>query len=154
MVHHLQLKFGLFLVEIRHQKLVKCVWFDAQLPENQVKHRDNFLCRVVQQQLNEYFLYKRKYFDIELTFNQNTTCFQQDVWRVVMQIPYGETCTYKDIATRIGKPNASRAVGRAVGANPFHILIPCHRVVATGGGMRGYAGGLQIKKDLLAHEKI
>jgi O-6-methylguanine DNA methyltransferase len=74
------------------------------------------------------------------------------VWQALQRIPYGQTCTYSDIARDIGKPKAVRAVGAAIGKNPHTILVPCHRVVGTHGSLTGYAGGLDRKSFLLAHE--
>ena len=79
------------------------------------------------------------------------TPFQQAVWRALLDIPCGETRTYKQIAERIGRPRASRAVGQAVGANPLPIVVPCHRVVASD-GLGGFGGGLAMKKRLLEIE--
>jgi O-6-methylguanine DNA methyltransferase len=80
------------------------------------------------------------------------TGFQQAVWTALCDIPFGQTRTYSDVAGAIGRPKASRAVGRACGRNPLAILIPCHRVVGSGGSLGGYTGGLQIKKRLLEIE--
>ncbi|HSC35545.1 MAG TPA: methylated-DNA--[protein]-cysteine S-methyltransferase, partial [Thermodesulfobacteriota bacterium] len=79
------------------------------------------------------------------------TPFQKSVWKKLLDIPYGETATYGDVAERVGKPGAARAVGNAVGANPIPIVIPCHRVLASN-GLGGYSGGIDIKKDLLRIE--
>ncbi|MCE5295034.1 MAG: MGMT family protein, partial [Chlamydiales bacterium] len=77
------------------------------------------------------------------------TPFQEDVWRALKEIPYGKTWTYKDIAEKIGRPKAVRAVGAAIGRNPISIIIPCHRVIATTGKLQGFAGGLDRKQTLL-----
>ena len=82
------------------------------------------------------------------------TEFQQAVWRALREIPSGETRSYGDIARRVGRPAAARAVGAACGRNPIGILVPCHRVVGTNGSLTGYAGGLQRKRALLAHEGL
>ncbi|MBQ8381881.1 MAG: methylated-DNA--[Clostridia bacterium] len=81
------------------------------------------------------------------------TAFMQKVWAELLKIPYGETATYGEIARRIGSPNASRAVGGAVGKNALLIVIPCHRVVAAG-GIGGFSCGIERKRWLMAHEKI
>ncbi|ATH92558.1 cysteine methyltransferase [Bacillus glycinifermentans] len=81
------------------------------------------------------------------------TPFQLSVWRALQDIPYGETCSYSDIAERIEKPEAVRAVGAAIGANPLLIAVPCHRVIGKNGKLTGYRGGLEMKKRLLALEK-
>lgn len=89
---------------------------------------------------------------LDLPLAPRGTAFERTVWDALVTIPAGETRSYADIAKAIGKPKASRAVGRANGANPVAILIPCHRVIASDGSLHGYAGGLDIKLRLLAHE--
>lgn len=105
----------------------------------------------VYEQLQQYFEGKRKRFDF--TYELNGTEFQTKVWKALLDIPYGETRTYKDIATSIGNPKASRAVGMANNKNPISIVVPCHRVIGANGKLVGYAGGLDMKKDLLEIEK-
>lgn len=80
------------------------------------------------------------------------TAFQQEVWKLLREIPAGQTATYGDLAKRLGKPGSSRAVGAANGANPIPIIVPCHRVVGSDGTLTGYAGGLEMKRALLRHE--
>lgn len=80
------------------------------------------------------------------------TPFQERVWRELVAIPYGEVRTYGEVAARLGRPGAGRAVGGANHANPVPVLVPCHRVVASGGRLGGYGGGLDVKAWLLAHE--
>ena len=82
------------------------------------------------------------------------TPFQQQVYKVVGQIPFGETLSYAEVAALTGDPNASRAVGAALGANPLPLVIPCHRVVGSRGKLQGYAGGISVKARLLAAEQI
>lgn len=103
-------------------------------------------------QLNEYFAGTRRTFDLPLRLAG--TAFQQRVWRELTEIPYGETWSYGQLARRIGKPNASRAVGLANGRNPVSILVPCHRVIGADGSLTGYGGGLERKQWLLAHEGL
>ena len=81
------------------------------------------------------------------------TSFQQDVWQALLQIPAGETRNYAEIAAAVGKPDAVRAAGAANGANPVAVLIPCHRVIRSDGGLGGYAYGLERKRRLLAWER-
>lgn len=102
-------------------------------------------------QLAEYFAGDRKTF--ELPLGPRGTGFQERVWRQLLAIPYGATWTYGELARAIQRPSASRAVGTANGANPISIIIPCHRVIAQSGALTGYAGGLQAKQWLLAHER-
>ncbi|MFB9329112.1 methylated-DNA--[protein]-cysteine S-methyltransferase [Paenibacillus aurantiacus] len=89
---------------------------------------------------------------LALTFDLAGTPFQREVWQTLLEIPYGETTTYSDIAHRIGRPAAVRAVGAAIGANPVLIGIPCHRVVGKNGALTGYRGGLAMKQHLLELE--
>jgi len=103
-----------------------------------------------ERELTEYFAGKRHQFDIPL--DVRGTPFQQQVWRALQKIPYGLTCSYKDIAARIKNPNAVRAVGGANGKNPLCIVIPCHRVISADGGIGGYSSGLAMKRKLLALE--
>ena len=103
------------------------------------------------EQLLAYFEARLESFDLPLQFLGGTP-FQQAVWRALQDIPFGETTTYGDIAQRIGKPQAVRAVGAAIGRNPWSVVVPCHRVVGANGALTGYAGGLDRKKHLLALE--
>jgi methylated-DNA-[protein]-cysteine S-methyltransferase len=103
-------------------------------------------------QLEEYFVGKRRDFDLPL--RPQGTDFQQCVWRALTEIPYGVTWSYGELAKRIGNPNASRAVGLANGQNPISILVPCHRVIGANGSLTGYGGGLERKRWLLAHEGL
>lgn len=103
-------------------------------------------------QLREYFAGARRTFDLPLA--PHGTAFQQRVWAALRAIPYGETRTYGELAAAIGSPNASRAVGMANHRNPISIVIPCHRVIGANGTLTGYAGGLEIKRKLLALEGI
>ena len=105
----------------------------------------------VRRELEEYFEGKRLVFRLPLDLDQGTP-FQRQVWRGLLEIPYGRSITYKDLARNIGHPSAMRAVGSANGANPLPIVIPCHRVVASS-GLGGYSGGLDVKEKLLDLEK-
>ena len=102
-------------------------------------------------QLGEYFEGRRRQFDLPLA--PAGTPFQQRVWSALLDIPYGETISYGELASRIGQKSASRAVGLANGSNPLPIVIPCHRVIGANGKLTGYGGGLPIKERLLAHER-
>jgi methylated-DNA-[protein]-cysteine S-methyltransferase len=105
----------------------------------------------VREQLDAYFAGRRIGFDLELA--ERGTPFQRDVWRALAAIPHGETTTYAELARRIGRPKAVRAVGAANGANPWAIVVPCHRVIGADGSLTGYAGGLERKRALLALER-
>jgi len=87
------------------------------------------------------------------TLGTEGTAFQLKVWNKLCDIPYGETISYQELASRIGNPQASRAVGLANGSNPIPIIIPCHRVIGSNGQLTGYGGGLAIKQKLLALEQ-
>lgn len=102
------------------------------------------------QELQEYFRGVRQKFSRDHT--QPGTTFQQAVWREASRIPYGKTVTYGELAKRIGKPKAVRAVGTALGANPVPIIVPCHRVVPASGGVGNYAFGSKMKAELLRAE--
>lgn len=104
-----------------------------------------------ERQLNEYFAGLRSRFDLPL--KPEGTAFFQSVWKELQEIPYGETRSYGEIAKSIGKPTAARAVGMANHHNPIMIVIPCHRVIGADGKLVGYAGGLDIKRRLLALEE-
>lgn len=106
----------------------------------------------IQKQFTEYEKGKRKVFDLPLHIVG--TEFQRKVWNALLEIPYGETRSYQDIAIRIGNPKAVRAVGGACNRNPIGIIVPCHRVVGKNGSLTGYAGGLSYKELLLNKEKM
>ncbi len=102
------------------------------------------------QQLAEYFRGERTTFDLPLEFYG--TAFQKKVWRALLDVPFGVTASYGDIARAIGNPKAVRAVGGANGKNPISIVAPCHRIIGSNGTLTGYGGGLWRKEWLLAHE--
>ena len=112
------------------------------------------MANLARTQLSEYFASKRRTF--ELPLDLQGTEFQMDVWLEIASIPFGETLSYGQIATRIGRSAASRAVGGAVGANPVPIIIPCHRVLGSAGKITGYSGGRGVptKVELLELEGI
>jgi len=101
-------------------------------------------------QLGEYFAGERTAFDLPL--RRSGTPFQREVWAALTAIPFGETRTYGELATALGRPRAARAVGAANGQNPFCIVVPCHRLVGSDGRLVDYAAGLEVKRGLLAHE--
>lgn len=102
-------------------------------------------------QLHAYFAGESTDFDLPLRLAG--TAFQNEVWAALCDIPFGATISYGALASRIGKPTASRAVGRANGANPLPIVVPCHRVVGSNGSLTGFGGGVEVKRFLLAHEQ-
>ncbi len=101
-------------------------------------------------QLDAYFAGKLTRFDLPLA--AQGTRFQREVWSALTTIPYGKTVSYRELARRVGRPLASRAVGAANGRNPIPIVIPCHRVIGADGSLTGFGGGLEIKRQLLALE--
>lgn len=103
------------------------------------------------QALDEYFAGKRKAFDLPLC--PKGTEFQKKVWAALCEIPYGETRTYGEIAAAVGNPKAARAVGMANNRNPISVIVPCHRVIGSGGKLVGYGGGLDKKEFLLDLER-
>lgn len=116
-----------------------------------IENSDHPLLLELEIQLNEYFEGKRH--DFTLPINPQGTPFQKEVWKTLQTIPYRATISYAQEAQRFGNPKAVRAVANANGKNPISILIPCHRVIATGGGIGGYTGGIEKKAFLLALEK-
>lgn len=106
-----------------------------------------------QRALEVYFAGDRQPFDVPLDLSLGTP-FQQAVWRALLDIPFGQTTSYGEIARRIGRPEAVRAVGGAVGRNPLSILVPCHRVIGASGALTGYSGGMARKIALLRIEGI
>jgi len=113
--------------------------------------KETFLIQKMRSELDEYFNGKRKSFEVPV--KPSGTSFQQSVWKALQEIPYGETRSYKQIAEMIGKPTACRAVGMANNRNPIPVVIPCHRVIGANGDLIGYAGGLEVKINLLEIEK-
>ena len=101
--------------------------------------------------LRDYFRSGRHHFD-DLILAPQGTPFQRAVWSALREIPYGATCSYGELARRVGRPGGARAVGAANRENPLGVIVPCHRVIAADGGLGGYAGGLERKRWLLAHE--
>jgi len=108
------------------------------------------LARTVRQ-LEQYFAGTRR--DFELQLAPEGTEFQRAVWKALLDVPYGATCSYGTIAQAVGRPSASRAVGAANGANPIAIIIPCHRVIGSNQSLTGYGGGLPAKRFLLDLER-
>lgn len=112
--------------------------------------RDPAPFRALRAQLEEYFAGRRRTFSLRLA--PEGTEFQRATWRALGAIPYGETISYAELARRVGRPAASRAVGAANGANPLPIVVPCHRVIGKDGSLTGFGGGLPVKRALLELE--
>jgi methylated-DNA-[protein]-cysteine S-methyltransferase len=125
------------------------VHFGFDVPEEGVL--DERVNQPALSQLQEYFEGRRIRFDISLDLEG--TPFQKSVWSELLAIPYGETRSYGDIARKLGKPGAARAVGMANHENPIAVIVPCHRVVGQDGSLTGYAGGVHLKQKLLTLER-
>ena len=123
----------------------------ASIDEAEVVEGPNAVLDQAVSQLEEYFDGTRREFDLPL--DPQGTPFQQSVWMVLRTIPYGRTISYGQQAGQLGDPNKARAVGAANGKNPLSIVVPCHRVIGSGGQLTGFAAGLDIKSWLLDHER-
>ena len=154
-----QLSFATFHIASTDQGLATLViddkdkfnnWLKKHLPNHELIRTENHHTDIITQ-LEEYFAGQRYSFQLDLNFQG--TAFQKKVWRQLANIPYGETITYKELAIKVGGPNYARAVGGANNKNPLPIVIPCHRVIGSNGKLTGYAGGLDIKEQLLKLEK-
>jgi len=130
-------------------KGLSSVNFGTKIPSDGIV--DENANRLFMNQLSEYFQGSRTEFDVDLDFNG--TPFQVSVWRALLEIPYGQTRSYGEIAKSLGKPGAARAVGMANHDNPIAVVIPCHRVIGQNGSLTGYAGGLDLKQKLLSIEQ-
>lgn len=123
-----------------------------RFPGAQFRPAESTVLREAARQLKEYGAGKRQSFDVPV--HLEGTAFQVRVWNALAAIPYGEVRTYGEVAAAIGRPGASRAVGQANHNNPVAPIIPCHRVVAAGGGLGGYGGGLSLKRQMLDLEGV
>jgi methylated-DNA-[protein]-cysteine S-methyltransferase len=112
--------------------------------------RDDATFRAASMQLRAYFACELRTFDLPV--RPAGTPFQMQVWRALLTIPFAETISYAELARRVGRPGAARAVGAANGRNPLPIIFPCHRVIGADGTLTGYGGGLDLKRRLLRHE--
>jgi methylated-DNA-[protein]-cysteine S-methyltransferase len=126
------------------------LWMEPHEPPADAE-RDDAALAPVAAQLADYFAGRRTRF--ELALSPQGTPFQQKVWMALREIPYGRTTTYGEIATDLGQPTASRAVGLANGRNPLAVIVPCHRVIGANGSLTGFGGGLPRKRWLLDHER-
>lgn len=120
-------------------------------PPDTVDDADTTVLTEAAKQLDEYFAGRRTEFDLPMIFDG--TPFQRQVWAALRTIPYGETMSYGELAGRIGRPAAVRAVGLANGRNPISIVVPCHRVIGSNGDLTGYGGGIERKRFLLSLER-
>jgi len=126
------------------------VLFRDKFKSDGFEKQETLLIKEAAKQLGEYFNKKRKVFNLPLVLNG--TDFQKKVWNELQNIPYGKTCSYGEVAAMTGNSKAGRAVGMANNRNPIVIIIPCHRVIGHDGSLTGYAGGLELKRQLLELE--
>lgn len=126
-------------------------WKDQKIAKEETGSKESKMLDKAEKQIGEYLTGKRESFDIPLKLEG--TDFQKRVWAELEKIPYGQTRSYKQIASALKDPKACRAVGTANGKNPVSLIVPCHRVINENGKMGGYAGGLNIKEFLLGLEK-
>lgn len=143
-------KIGPLYLVASSEFLYGVFWKDQKITFDEETKASKILDQT-EKQITEYLNGKRNSFDLPL--EMEGTEFQKRVWNELKKIPYGKTCSYKDIAKLLKDSNASRAVGTANGKNPISLIVPCHRVISSDGTMGGYAGGLPIKEMLLNLEK-
>jgi methylated-DNA-[protein]-cysteine S-methyltransferase len=155
--HTVNTPIGHLLLLEEHQHLTAVFPLDNPHYQSEIQRRiavsrrvETLLLDEAARQLTEYFEGRRSVFSIPLQLIG--TDFQQRVWRTLQQIPYGETCTYGQLAMSMGSPRAVRAVGGALHRNPLPIFIPCHRVVPAQGGVGGFAWGAEVKQWLIKRE--
>lgn len=146
---------GKLTLVARGDKLAAILWEEdrpGRVKLGEMAQQSRPVLEETARQLQEYFSGQRDHFELPLDFEG--TPFQKQVWAELLQIPYGQTRTYLEIARRIGNEKSVRAVGAANGRNPISIVAPCHRVIGAKGELTGFAGGLHAKKTLLAIEGI
>lgn len=142
--------FGDFLITHSEDEVLGLNFIGPEHKYLPKEHKNDF-SEEINSQLDEYFSGIRQEFDLIL--KPKGTKFQQKVWEALLNIPYGETKSYKEIAIEVESPKACRAVGTANNKNPIPIIIPCHRVIGSDGRLSGFAGGVNLKEKLLNLEK-
>ncbi len=140
-------EIGLIEISATETDIIGVNFVEARHPDADA---DSMMVQKALSQITEYFRGERIVFDLPLKFHG--TDFQKLVWRALLDVPFGQTASYGDIARAIGNPKAVRAVGGANAKNPISIVVPCHRIIGSDGSMTGYGGGLWRKEWLLAHE--
>ena len=149
---------GRLVIVANHNQLLG-LWMEQQkyfgygFNLESIANQENNITRATKTWLHSYFMGNQPQIT-SWNLNPNGTDFQKQVWQVLMQIPYGKTWNYRQIAQVLGNLNYARAVGQAIGHNPISIIIPCHRVLGSQGQLTGYAGGLERKQWLLHHEQV
>ncbi len=147
-LHTIDTPIGTLIATVRNNALVALNFSDEAPDTTRSSHP---LLLRLETELSEYFAGARR--DFTLPLDPQGTPFQKQVWKTLLTIPYGETISYAQEAKIFGNPKAVRALASANGRNPIAILIPCHRVIASGGGLGGYSGGIDKKEFLLELEK-
>ena len=142
-IYTYQTKIGHITIHESNNKITKILINE----KNSVNTEESNLTKQTIKEINEYLDHKRTDFTIPL--DPQGTDHQIKVWNELKKIPYSETRTYKELATSLGNPSASRAIGSACGKNPIMIIVPCHRVIGTNGKLTGYAGGIGVKEKLI-----
>ena len=145
-------KNKLCLLDFRYRKMRNVV--DQRLQsgfKTNYIEKDNKLLQKTRKQIDQYLSGKRK--EVKIPISMVGTDFQRQVWKALTTVKYGETTSYSDLAKKINNPKAVRAVASANGANSIGLIIPCHRIIESNGGLGGYGGGLPVKKRLLKIEK-
>ncbi len=140
---------GFLCLQAKDGKMIAI--FPCEKEEKEINKERNPLLDEAERQLQEYFASKRMQFTFP--FELIGTSFQKEVWNALEEIPYGKTCSYQEIAVKINRPKACRAVGGAIHRNPLLIVVPCHRVIGKKGDLVGFGYGLNMKKSLLSLEK-
>jgi methylated-DNA-[protein]-cysteine S-methyltransferase len=142
---------GSLKIVVNDHKLLAILWDNEKLNrvklEQMTADENHPVILATEKELNDYFSHQRKAFHLPLELRG--TAFQQEVWQVLKQIPHGTTWSYKDVAMKMNRPLAVRAIASAIGRNPVSIVIPCHRVIGSNGHLTGFAGGIDRKKILL-----
>jgi methylated-DNA-[protein]-cysteine S-methyltransferase len=131
--------WGKFFEELKKKKNIELV-------------RDENKFSKLKKELNQYLSGKKVGFTEKLDLSSGTL-FQQKVWKKMLEVPFGKTISYKKLAAMVGSPKKARAVGNACATNPVSIIVPCHRIIKSDGGLGGYGGGIELKKRLLKLEK-
>ncbi|GFP76348.1 methylated-DNA--[protein]-cysteine S-methyltransferase [Clostridium fungisolvens] len=148
-IYSYELKIGKIAIVENDGKITNLYFENDKIPQD-IKVQETPILKEAARQLKSYLMGDLKEFSLSL--EPEGTPFMKDVWLKLCEIPYGETVSYKSIATKIGNPKASRAIGLANNRNPIPIFIPCHRVIGADGSLIGYRGGIELKKTLLDME--
>jgi len=148
-IYYYKTSIGKICIEENGMEITK-VYLDNDDVSSDKNLNETVLIKETAKQFVEYLEGKRKRFEIPLVLEG--TDFQKKVWTALLNIPYGKTCSYSEIAETIGQPKSARAVGMANNKNPILILVPCHRVIGKNGNLVGYAAGIELKKYLLRLE--